>query len=99
MPTLPQRYSLVSQTVTILKQEIERGAWRDWLPGERELCESLQVSRNTLRSALVQLKREGLIRSMHGSGNQIQASFTPRRAQLKSRDVAFLTPEPLEHLR
>jgi LacI family transcriptional regulator len=99
MLTLPQRQSLVSQTVAILKQEIDRGTWRDWLPGERQLGESLQVSRNTLRAALEQLKREGLVDSRHGAGNRITTSQKPSKASLRSHDVAFLTPDPIEQLR
>ncbi len=99
MTTLPQRISLVSQTTAILRQEIAEGAWRDWLPGERALCDILQVSRNTLRAALVQLKREGLIRSAHGAGNQILAVAPRKRPRLQSHDVALLSPEPLEELR
>jgi LacI family transcriptional regulator len=97
--SLPQRQSLVAQTVTFLHGQIDRGEWREWLPGERALCELLQVSRNTLRAALVQLQKEDRIRPVHGAGNQIlNASVTaPRR--MASPDVALLTPEPIERLR
>ena len=97
--SLPQRQSLVAQTVTFLHGQIDRGEWREWLPGERALCELLQVSRNTLRAALVQLQKEDRIRPVHGAGNQIlNASVTaPRR--MASPDVAQLTPEPIELLR
>ncbi|HWL17359.1 MAG TPA: LacI family DNA-binding transcriptional regulator [Opitutus sp.] len=99
MTGIPQRLSLVSQTAAYLRTEIERGAWDDWLPSERALCQSLQVSRNTLRAALVQLKRDRVIRSMHGAGNRIELKSNSRARQLQSHDVAFLTPEPLEQLR
>ncbi|MSU66255.1 MAG: GntR family transcriptional regulator [Opitutus sp.] len=99
MTTLPQRISLVSQTVGILRQEIADGIWRYWLPGERALGDTLQVSRNTLRAALVQLKREGLIRSAHGAGTQILAGVPSKRPRLKSHDVALLSLDPLEELR
>jgi len=99
MQNLPQRNSLVSQTTAFLRQEINRGGWREWLPSERTLCESLQVSRNTLRAALEQLKREDLIDSRHGAGNHINARQKPKGGGLRSHDVAFLTPDPLERLR
>lgn len=99
MSRIPQRLSLVSQTASYLRDEIEKGVWDEWLPGERALCESLQVSRNTLRSALAQLKRDRVIRSIHGSGNQIAIKSHQRMPRLQSHDVAFLTPEPLEQLR
>ncbi|MDZ4287920.1 MAG: substrate-binding domain-containing protein [Prosthecobacter sp.] len=58
-PKLPKRLSLVAQTVDSLREGIQKGHWRDHLPAERELCESLQVSRRTLRSALQELQRIG----------------------------------------
>lgn len=58
-PALPQRLSLVAQTVQSLCDGIRTGHWRDQLPGERELCERLQVSRRTLRAALDELQRQG----------------------------------------
>jgi DNA-binding LacI/PurR family transcriptional regulator len=100
MLNLPQRNSLVSQTAAFLRDEINRGGWNEWLPSERTLCESLQVSRNTLRAALGQLKREGIIDPKHGAGNRISARPTkPKSGTLRSHDVAFLTPSPLEQLR
>ena len=99
MTNLPQRHSLVSQTAAILREEIAKGTWIDWLPGERALCESLQVSRNTLRAALAQMKADGSIRPEQGSGNRIVLSRRTKRAPLRSRDVAILTPDALERLR
>lgn len=99
MRAIPQRQSLVSQTVTILRDEIEQGAWGEWLPAERVLCSSLQVSRNTLRLALQQLRRDGLIHSEHGSGTRIVARAGRGSKRLHSRDVGLLLPDPMEHLR
>jgi DNA-binding LacI/PurR family transcriptional regulator len=99
MQAIPRRQSLVSQTATILREEIRQGQWREWLPGERALCEALQVSRNTLRAAVAQLKREGVIRSMHGAGNRILVLPELPAGNLRSRDVALLSPEALQRLR
>jgi GntR family transcriptional regulator, transcriptional repressor for pyruvate dehydrogenase complex len=41
------------------------------LPGERELSETLGVSRLTLRSALARLAAEGLVQAVHGSGTRV----------------------------
>ena len=81
MQNLPQRNSLVSQTSAYLRQEINRGSWKEWLPSERTLCESLQVSRNTLRAALEQLKRENLVDARHGAGTNTPDLFSNRRVQ------------------
>src|SRR5262245_2026276 len=97
--SLPQRQSLVAQTVAFLNAQIENGEWRDWLPSERSLCELLQVSRNTLRAALAQMKNEGRVRPVHGAGNQILAPQAPGPARKRSHDVALLTPKPIERLR
>lgn len=95
---VPRRQSLVTQTIAYLNAGIDGGQWTGWLPSERALSETLLVSRNTLRAALAQLVREGAVEPVHGSGNRIVAGG-PRRTSLKSRDVALLTPEPIEHLR
>lgn len=99
IPGIPQRRSLVSQTVAFLKRQIEENQWSEWLPGERGLCVELQVSRNTLRAALVELKREGMIETVHGSGNRIVGGKPPMQTALRSHDVAVLTPEPLVRMR
>ena len=97
--SLPQRQSLVAQTVAFLQAQIDAGEWREWLPSERLLCEQLQVSRNTLRAALAQLGREGRIQPVHGAGNRILAGPAVRSARPRSTDVALLSPEPIERLR
>lgn len=96
---LPQRQSLVAQTAGFLQAQIERGEWREWLPSERALCELLQVSRNTLRAALGQLQKQGVVRPVHGSGNRIVATRAAGAERRVSQDVALLTPEPIERLR
>lgn len=99
MPGLPQRHSLVGQTVAFLDAQIAAGQWHDWLPPERTLCETLQVSRSTLRRALAQMRRDGRINSEHGAGNRILRGAKSPRRRLRSHDVAVLVPEPLERLR
>jgi DNA-binding FadR family transcriptional regulator len=56
-----------------IRDRILTGAHRPGtsLPGERELSESLGVSRLTLRSALARLEAEGLVRPVHGSGTHV----------------------------
>jgi GntR family transcriptional regulator, transcriptional repressor for pyruvate dehydrogenase complex len=40
----------------------------DRLPGERELAERLQVSRNSLKQAMVALEVQGIVETRHGGG-------------------------------
>jgi LacI family transcriptional regulator len=96
---LPQRRSLVAQTVVFLSDRIESGEWRGWLPSERALCELLQVSRNTLRAALAELKANARIEAKHGAGNKIIPPAHTPKPRSRSRDVALLMPEPIERLR
>jgi LacI family transcriptional regulator len=99
MQSIPRRNSLVSQTVAFLDAQIAAGQWREWLPAERTLCETLQVSRSTLRRALAQMRRDGRIRPEHGTGNRILPDKKARRDRLLSHDAAVLVPDPLERLR
>lgn len=103
MADFPQRQSLVVQATAYLRTEIQAGTWPEWLPGERALCERLRLSRNTLRAALRQLTRDGLIRPEHGMGNRVLvpggAAGSDRSKGARKRVVGLLTPEPLERLR
>ena len=99
LPNLPQRQSLVAQTVVFLSARIASGEWCDFLPSERALCELLQVSRNTLRAALAQMAAAKKIRPQHGTGNRILVGRGRAVRRSRAQDVALLTPEPIERLR
>jgi DNA-binding LacI/PurR family transcriptional regulator len=102
VPVTPRHFtSLPAQVATALREEIDRGAWPEWLPGERTLTESLQVSRKTLRKALTQLQREGRVKAVHGLGNRIVSRGATPSVPAKSSEpvVALLTPDPLERMR
>lgn len=62
-----------------LRQDILRGRLRpnERLPGERDLCYSLGVSRITVRLALDLLAEERLLVRRHGSGTYVSASPRP----------------------
>lgn len=47
----------------------------DKLPAERELSETLGVSRNSVREAVRTLDNMGVISSQHGAGNYVQGNF------------------------
>lgn len=101
MPAPRRRFtSLPAQVTAALRDEIDKGTWSDWLPGERALTEIFQVSRKTLRKALLQLHREGRITPVQGLGHRISGKKTAkRRTPAAEPVVALLTPDPLERMR
>lgn len=92
---IPQRISLTAQTANVLRDQLLAGVWPAVLPGEHELCGRLHVSRVTLRAALAQLQREGLIKASQGRRREV-ANVSPPRPAPASTVVALLTPVPLE---
>lgn len=94
--TPPKRVSLVAQTVHSLRAALASGYWRETMPGERELCQTLEVSRPTLRAALAELEREGGLKSVARTRRCIVAKETPLHPA--SRMVAVISPAPLRRL-
>jgi DNA-binding LacI/PurR family transcriptional regulator len=92
---LPQKTSLVAQTTAVILNEIESRRWTGWLPGEHELCARLHVSRKTLRAALLELSRKGVIKCSQGRRREIV-----KRPALPSRSnrVVVLLSVPLQSL-
>ena len=80
-------YKSIAKT---LRHDIESGrfAESEVLPGERALCETYEVSRTTLRKAIVELIAEGVLFNRHGAGTFIHRS-TPRVDQPSSRLTSF----------
>jgi LacI family transcriptional regulator len=91
---LPQRSSLVAQTASILRERIQSGEWHKWLPGEHELRAQFRVARMTLRGALAQLEKEGLVRAQQGKRREIVIRRRPAAPGASGR-VLLLSPVPL----
>lgn len=96
MIPIPQRLTLVSQAASALREGIQSGVWSKRLAGEHQLCARLQVSRVTLRAALAQLEREGLVKSRQGRCREIFGARAEGIRGPKSKRVVLLTPMPLE---
>ena len=63
---IPQRSSLVSQTIALLERGMKEGRWAAQLPSQSELCRHFAISRTTLRLALQALQRRGKIQVSQG---------------------------------
>lgn len=95
MTVIPNRRSLVVQAAEVIRQEIARGRWRDFLPGQRALCDWLQVSRTTLEPALAALQRQGLIRIAHGRRTRLVPRSGGAPVSGVSRRVVVLIYAPI----
>jgi len=95
---IPQRHSLVSQAAASITQAINDHSWGEHLPSERRLCEILQVSRPTIRTALQILKKNGLIEIRHGRRNRLLAPSKQTTARRQSHLIGLVTHIPFTHL-
>ena len=69
------------QVASDLRQKISAGQYSpgDQLPSERELTETYEVSRPTVRDAINMLRSEGLVTSEHGRGVFVRPPATIQR--------------------
>jgi DNA-binding LacI/PurR family transcriptional regulator len=89
-----RRKSLITQATDAIREHIHQGTWTEKLPGERHLCEILMISRPTLRHALDQLEKEGMISVAPGKHRLIKSG--PARSKSRQRsiqEVIILSPE------
>ncbi len=100
MFTSSSRYATLTQQVgRQLEDEIRRGVLRETLPGERQLAETMQVSRRTIRAATDLLREKGLVRTMHGAPTQIVGEPVKPAAHATMQSIGLLLPKPLEELK
>lgn len=93
---MPQRLSLVDQTVQLMRQLISEGQWAENLPGEEALREYFGISRVTLRKALAQLSAQGWIASPGRGRKHLIVRSTEAAAPIRAveRTVKWLSPHP-----
>ena len=79
-----------SEIRTWLLDEIKRGAFdrNTPLPGDLELAECFKVSRGTVRMALADLQRQGIVERRRGAG-----TFLSRRGERRTGVIGLLFPE------
>lgn len=83
----------------VIQEMIKSGEIKQRLPGERELASRLQIGRDTLRMALVELEKTGWISvGEHGKRRQILKKSSNKKVENRSRRVGFLSPKRLEAL-
>lgn len=98
-PRPPQRVPLTALAARSLREAMNQGHWQEHLPGERELCAMLQVSRQTLRSALAQLREEGVVAvSSRQRWRILKLPDAAGEAPASSRVVAAISPRPIEQM-
>src|SRR5689334_1512317 len=99
MNLILKRPSLVSEATATLRKTLQSDLWSEYLPGERDLSSQLHVSRQTLRAALKQLRREGLVQVEPGRRRRILRNSDPSPPRPQSKVVCMLSPLPLHSLR
>ena len=97
--TLISHRTVASQIAVQLRANIEKGAWGEWLPTERVLCQTMQASRNTIRAAINQLKADGLVKAERPAGNRIVSSIGRSEKGRQSKSIGVVVPQAVHLLR
>src|SRR5436190_19861487 len=90
-PRLPNRMTLAAETAQSLRESLLEGHWRGHLPGERELCACLQVSRQTLRAALDELQRDGWLEVTDRCRRRITMPRTAKNVAPRAKVISVLS--------
>jgi len=93
----PKRNLLSTQAADTIRHALAENVWRDQLPSERKLCEILQISRPTVRTALRILAGEGLFIIQQGRRNRLLLSPETKQVTTKML-VGLITHEPLSKM-
>lgn len=87
---LAQVEHLPSRVATHISREIKAGRMKagDKLPPEKDLAETLGVSRNVLREAISQLRADGVIQARQGVGAFVMSSEDRKVIRLDPLDLS-----------
>lgn len=92
--------TLTQQVAQLIAKDIRRGVWKEQLPPERYLASTMQVSRRTLRGAIVILRKQKVILTTPSYGSKITKRPRLQSTTLPQRKViGLMLPESLDHLK
>lgn len=95
----PERIHLRDQIARHLRERIAEGKWGDYLPSERTLADSLDVSRLTLRAALQALEASKEIRREGRKRKIAKLTATPSVARSdKCTTLVIVSSVPMEEV-
>ncbi|MEO5714372.1 MAG: substrate-binding domain-containing protein [Luteolibacter sp.] len=98
---IPSRGNLVLDCVRVMRMRIASGEWIETVPGERRLAEILHVGRDTVRLALQQMEREGLLAPSDIGNRRRKILHVPlaRKAEaVRPLKIGLLVHRPLDQL-
>ena len=93
--------NVTNRVIAYVNENIQSGNWKvgDKLPSEHEICNTLDVSRISVRSALQHFIALGVLRSVQGKGtfliNDDTSAFAPSLASIQE---IIKTPQTLEDM-
>ncbi len=90
-----QRLSTATQLAHHLRLELKHGRWQGAMPGVMKLAGELGVSRDSVEAALVELEREGLLRSQ-GRGKRRRIVAEEVGPQARAMRVLVFLGEPAD---
>ncbi len=97
---LPSRGNLVVECARVIRLRLADGEWRGVLPGERRLAELLQVGRDTVRAALLQLEHDQVLNPAEAGSRRsiLQAPNAADTSRPRPLRIGMLSPRRLEQL-
>lgn len=90
---------IYSQLESIIRNKIQTGEYKHGqaIPSERKLAESYGINRLTVRAAIANLEKEGLIIKTHGKGNFVSYTKLRQNFRVLGGFSAMLKEHGIEH--